>query len=429
MIGVLAKNDQSSEPSRDHAVQRRGEHRKDSQQVQAARLIATLALLLTASCSTPPIQTPESEGITYLVPFGPVPTAEVERARWALEGATRRLVVVLPARHLPAYTGTVDAGELLDELLREPPPDAFRIAAVTTAPMHAPGIEAVIGYARIGERAIVYSTELLPKYSTEAARRGRIRRIVDHELGHTYGADHCDDECVMRDAEGGQSLDLLPPHYCPKHRKLAQARMLQGPSHPQSLIRLGGERMRLGQWKRAIAAYKRALKHEPDDYKARTAMGVAQMARGELATAEETFIAATRTNPHAPQPYYARAVLYAAGLAPNRASAYLEAAVHRDRKRARAHRAAGILYQDVLTDDRRAMHHFHAHINRGGRDAEVIARLVYLMQPATLTFNQPETIIARWDPETGLEVASLGPSSIPSERSEPSPLEELITPR
>ena len=215
----------------------------------------------------------------------------------------------------------------------------------------------------------------------------------------------------MRDAEGNQSLDALPAHYCPEHRALTQARMKEGPAHPQSLIRLGGERMRLGQWSAAISAYRRALKHAPSDYKARTAMGIAQMARGELSTAEETFITASRTNPKAPQPYYARAVLYASGMAPRRASAFLEAAVHRDRKRARAHRAAGILYQDVLIDDRRAMRHFQAHVQQGGRDAEVIARLVYLMQPATLTFNEPETIVARWNPETGLEVAALMPST------------------
>lgn len=376
------------------------------------RVLPLAALLL--GCTTAPIQTPESEGVSYLVPLGAVPAAEVERARWALEGATRRLVVVLPARPLPAPRAgksTIDAGVLLDSLLRSPPPDAFRVAAVTTAPLHAPDLDAVIGYARIGERAIVYSTHLLPRYANEAQRRGRVRRIIDHELGHTYGATHCEAECVMRDAEGSASLDDLPHHYCPEHRALTQARVKEGPAHPQSLIRLGGERMRLGQWSAAISAYRRALKHAPRDYKARTAMGIAQMARGELTTAEETFIAASRTNPRAPQPFYARAVLYASGMAPQRASAFLEAAVQRDGKRARAHRAAGILYQDVLADDRKAMRHFHAHVQTGGRDAEVIARLVYLMQPATLTFNEPETIIARWNPLTGLEVAAVAPTT------------------
>lgn len=366
-------------------------------------------MALFACSESTPIEPPASEGVTYLIPLGAVPTAEVERARWALEGATRRLVIVLPARPLPKHTvnAPLDAGLLLDGLLREPPPDAFRVAAVTTAPLQAPGLDQVIGYARIGERALIYSTHLLPDYATEAARRGRVRRVIDHELGHTYGIGHCEGTCVMRDAEGDTHVDNLPPHYCPEHRKIAQKRMKQGPSHPQSLIRLGGERMRLGQWKRAIASYRKALKYTPRDYKARTALGVAQMARGELATAEETFIAASRIRPDAPQPYYARAVLYASGIAPQRAPAFLEAAVQRDSQRARAHRAAGILYQDVLDDDRRAVRHFQAHVQRGGRDAEVIARLVYLMQPATLTFNEPETIIARWDPLTGLEVASL----------------------
>ncbi|MGK0358722.1 MAG: hypothetical protein ACI9U2_001015 [Bradymonadia bacterium] len=377
--------------------------------------ICALTLVMLLGCTTAPVQTPASEGVSYLVALGVVPRAEIERARWALEAATRRLVVVLPARALPATdpgNPTLDAGLLLDGLLRSPPPDAFRVAAVTTAPLRAPDLDAVIGYARIGERAIVYSTHLLPRYANEAQRRGRVRRIIDHELGHTYGATHCDNDCVMRDAEGSASIDDLPRHYCPEHRVLTQARVKEGPAHPRSLIRLGGERMRLGQWAAAISAYQRALKHAPNDYKARTAMGIAQMARGELTTAEETFITASRANPRAPQPYYARAVLYASGVAPRRASAFLEAAVHRDNKRTRAHRAAGILYQDVLANDRRALRHFHAHVQKGGRDAEVIARLVYLMQPATLTFNEPETIIARWNPVTGLEVAAVAPTTL-----------------
>lgn len=374
-------------------------------------LWAVFALL---ACESTPIEPPASEGVTYLVPLGAVPTAEVERARWALESATRRLVIVLPARALPKHTAdtALDASLLLDGLLREPPPDAFRIAAVTTAPLQAPGLDQVIGYARIGERALIYSTHLLPDYATEAQRRGRVRRVIDHELGHTYGIGHCEGQCVMRDAEGSDHIDTLPPHYCPTHRAIAQARVKQGPAHPQSLIRLGGERMRLGQWERAIAAYRTALRHAPHDYKARTALGVAQMARGELTTAEETFIEASRLRPDAPQPYYARAVLYASGIAPQRAPAFLEAAVERDDRPARAHRAAGILYQDVLDDDRRAVHHFQAHVQHGGRDAEVIARLTFLMQPATLTFSEPETIIARWDPLTGLEVASARPLTL-----------------
>ena len=345
-----------------------------------------------------------------MVHFGDVSPAELSRARWALEVATRRPVVVLPRQPVPREAGaeTDQAVDFLDALILAPPPDTFRILGLTSAPLMAEG-EPVIGYSRIGERALVYSTHLLPRYATEAVRRGQARRIIVHELGHTYGALHCDQSCVMRDAESGHGLDELPLHYCPEHRAMAEEALKEGPLHPNALVRLGAERMRLGAWTEAIAAYRQALRHSPWDYKARTAMGVALMARGELTAAEEAFITASRSAPRAAQPYYARAVLYAAGVAPHRAPVFLEAAVGRDDDPRRAHRAAGILYQELLEDEAQAARHFQAHVSAGGRDPDVIARLVYLIQPTTLTFNEPETIIARWSPELGLEVAYLPP--------------------
>lgn len=374
--------------------------------ISYARFIALTGLL--GGCTQQPLTPPVSEGMAYVVPFGDVAPAEIERARWAMELATRRVVVVLPSRPVPGLGAVAQpVTAYLDALIVQPPPDMFRILGVTSEPLAAPDGESVIGYSRVGERALVYSTHLLPRYATEADRRSTSRRIIAHELGHTYGALHCEKQCVMRDAEDGHGLDRLPDHYCAEHRAMAEEALKEGPQHPHALVRLGAERMRLGQWQEAIAAYHQALRDQPWDYKSRTAMGVAQMARGELAAAEDSFVEASRVAPRAPQPYYARAVLYAAGAAPQRAPAFLEAAVSRDEDPRRAHRAAGMLYQDLLEDPQRAALHYQSHISAGGRDPDVIARLVYLLQPTTLTFTEPETIIARWTPERGLEVAAL----------------------
>lgn len=343
----------------------------------------------------------------YIVPLGEVPRSEIERARRALEDQTRRLVIVLPA--LPQSKGIQSAKVLLDTLLLSPPPDMFRVLGITQSPLYAGPNDPVIGYARIGERALVYSTDQLSKYATEAARRGYVRRIIAHELGHTYGAVHCDTRCVMRDAEDGHDIDLLAENYCPAHALMASRALTQGPQHLESLVRLGAEQIRLGQWTGAIYAYRKALRHDPKNAKARTALGVALMAHGELSLAEDAFVQASEWMPDAPQPYYGRAVLYAAGYAPKRAPAFLEAAVSRDRHPRRAHRAAGILYQDVLENPARAVYHFEAHLNAGGRDTEVIARLVYLISPTTLVLNPPETIVARWNPTEGLQLAKASP--------------------
>lgn len=380
-------------------------------------LALAAAVVGTLGCEPKP-QSPLAIGVVYLVPIGhPTPEA-IERARWALEGQTQRMVVTKPSMQLPRLarvSGGYRAGDVLDELLIDAPEDAFRVVGVTDAPLRDAHNDSVIGYARTGERAIVYSTDELPVVSTEAGRRRRVRRIVAHELGHTFGALHCDAVCVMRDTHSAHDIDLLPDHFCPAHQATLTQGLAARVDDPDTLAQLGAERMRLGRWSEAAQVYRDLGRVRPQDARARTSLGIALMASGQLAAAEESFETASVLEPKAPQPYYARAVLYAAGRSTHRAPAYLEAAVSRDPDRLRAHRAAGILYQDLLADPARAAHHFEAHVLSGGRDEDVIGRLVFLNAPATMVFYEPETIIARWDPERGLLLARATPHKTPLE--------------
>ena len=377
------------------------------------------------------------EGVAYVVPLGDVSAAEVARAAWALEQGSHRAVVVLPARPLPtgpvasvpaldprielwsadgsnpllpaplAAAGRHDARRLLDTLLADAPDDAWRILGITTEPMFTPGDDDVMGYARRGERALVYSTSALPDHDTEAARRRRVRRIVIHELGHTFGAGHCDTACVMHTTRNAGDIDLLSDRYCPEHQALADAARTRGLDHPDEMLGRASENLRLGRWPKAADALREAMAARPDDPRLPTSLGVALMASGALASAEEVFFEAARKHPRSPQPYYGLAVLFAAGWSPGRAPAYLEAAVRRDTDPARAHRAAGILYQDLLDDRLHAVRHFEAHVQKGGRDVEVIARLSRLLAPAALVFTRPDIVVARWDAAHGFELSGM----------------------
>lgn len=355
-----------------------------------------------------------------------MPADELTRAEQAMVDLTRRPVRRLAARPLTDTTITAacrkptalaealcpdpihDAAALLDRLLADVPPDTFRILGVTAVPLATPAHETLIGFARSHERALVYSTHDQHAWLTEAAHRRRVRHIVGHELGHTFGAEHCKADCVMRDAMSPAHADLLSDHACPHHRSAFGEGVAQSIDAPAFLAAVGTERMRLGRWDEAITSLDAAVRRAPDDVQWRTALGVALMAGGRLMAADEALGEASRRAPGAPQPYYARAALYAAGYAPYRAPAFLEAAVDRDGDIVRAHRAAGIFYQDVLEQPQGAIHHYEAHIRYGGRDPRVIARLVYLLAPTTLTFSTGEVIIARYDPVEGLLIASLG---------------------
>jgi tetratricopeptide (TPR) repeat protein len=382
-------------------------------------------------------QTLRREGVAYVVPLGEVSSAEVARAAWALGLNSHRTVVVLPARPLPSAqvatapaidprldlwsagtpdqllptpipaAGRLDARQLLDTLLTDAPDDAWRILGVTAEPMFTPGDDDVMGYARRGERALVYSTSALPDYDTEAAHRRRVRRIVAHELGHTFGAGHCDTACVMHTTRSAGDIDLLSDHYCPEHQALAHAARTRGLDHPDEILGRASEHLRLGHWTQASDALREALALRPEDPRLHTSLGVSLMASGALASAEEVFLEAARKHPRSPQPYYGLAVLFAAGWSPQRAPTFLEAAVRRDTDPARAHRAAGILYQDLLDDRLHAVRHFEAHVQKGGRDMEVIARLSRLLAPAALVFTQPDIVVARWDAQNGFELSGM----------------------
>ncbi|MEZ4463356.1 MAG: hypothetical protein R3F43_02260 [bacterium] len=191
---------------------------------------------------------------------------------------------------------------------------------------------------------------------------------------------HCEQSCVMRDAESGRGLDQLP-HYCPEHRALAEAHSRGAPARaPWCASRRAHAAGGLDGGHRRLPA--RAAQHSRRLQGADGHGGRAHGAR-RAHGGGEAFVAASRSAPRAAQPYYARAVLYAAGVAPRRAPAFLEAAVGRDEDPRRAHRAAGILYQELLEDPAQAARHFQAHVSAGGRDPDVIARLVYLIQPTT----------------------------------------------
>ncbi|MFN3197541.1 MAG: tetratricopeptide repeat protein [Bradymonadia bacterium] len=379
--------------------------------VRWQQIVVTYCVVMAAlGCSEP--EAPKLvEGTVYVVPIGHVPRAEVERAAKALTMETGRPARILNRQPLPHSTrsevGQYPVWPLLDQLLDTAPVDTFRILGVTDVDLSAPGYRYVIGYARHSERALVYSTARVPQEISETTRRRWIQRIVAHELGHTYGADHCSKHCIMRTTRTVHDIEYLPNAYCPEHQLVVDAGRKLNPGDPTALAQMAREYVRLGRWSEATKTYKSSLLAEPEQPRLYVELGISLMAQGRLKNAVRAFEAATRMEPEAPQAYYALAVLFAAGYAPWRAPAYLEAAVRRDLNPKRAHRAAGILYTDLLHDEEAATRHFEHYIQKGGRDADVIARLVYMVSPTVITIEQPETIVAQWEPGRGLKVAAL----------------------
>jgi archaemetzincin len=76
----------------------------------------------------------------------------------------------------------------------------------------------IFGYGQIGGDACVISGFRLGKGTDAAGRARRLAWTVTHELGHTFGLEHCPVAgCLMEDAAGkAATLDRSSGLFCPR---------------------------------------------------------------------------------------------------------------------------------------------------------------------------------------------------------------------
>jgi archaemetzincin len=188
-----------------------------------------LARVLELSASDP---APASRGEVVLVSLGAVDADlvdEVERSlRTHLQVEVRRIDgLKLPRSAFYAPRKRWRADKLLDFLLEQIPgaPPTTRILGLTAsdisttkAPFADWGIFG-LGYAP-GQAAVVSSFRLARKAKDRAHVLARVRNTAIHEVGHTFGLQHCTElRCPMQDAEGGiANTDSSDPQLGPECR-------------------------------------------------------------------------------------------------------------------------------------------------------------------------------------------------------------------
>src|SRR5512132_462218 len=183
----------------------------------------SLALL----CSALVAQSPGPERVVALVPFGDVPSAQLEAVSKAVQDRAHVVVRIDPARTLPpeAYYAPRKrwrAEKLLDAIDVAPPAGAWKVIAVTAAEISTTKGDildwGIGGLGGIDGRSCVVSTYLLRKHSrTQPVLLRRLADLAVHELGHARGLDHCPiHRCVMRDAVGKliKSIDSSSGQFC-----------------------------------------------------------------------------------------------------------------------------------------------------------------------------------------------------------------------
>ncbi len=107
--------------------------------------------------------------------------------------------------------GQYRADPFLDAVDTDP---GHRVLAVTDVDVYAEPYRFVFGQARIYERPALIS--LLRLRSPDSARyRERIAKEAVHELGHTFGLDHCTNrECLMSFSNSVDEVDRKSRSFC-----------------------------------------------------------------------------------------------------------------------------------------------------------------------------------------------------------------------
>lgn len=146
-------------------------------------------------------------------PLGPVKEADIARVKAGILALYAVNVEVLPEKPLPkvAYFAPRDrykADKLLDVLAADTPAKFTKVIGLTVRDVSTKKGKiddwGIFGLGALGERPCVVSTfRLRAGKATDEVFLARLVKVVNHELGHTFGLDHCPTPgCFMQDAGG-----------------------------------------------------------------------------------------------------------------------------------------------------------------------------------------------------------------------------------
>jgi archaemetzincin len=167
--------------------------------------------------------------------IGLIPLGDLEREKMGFLPPALREIVGLealwgPSLHLPkdAYRAgrrQYLASSLLQALAALPRGTHLRLLGIADVDLFAPGLNFVFGQALMGGRECVISVARLhPSFygapPDEVLFRDRVVKEAVHELGHTFGLEHCPDPtCVMHFSNSLADTDRKGCDFCASCRK------------------------------------------------------------------------------------------------------------------------------------------------------------------------------------------------------------------
>ena len=110
--------------------------------------------------------------------------------------------------------------DILAQIIKDPPPDAFRILGIVGVDIFIPVLTYLYGEAQLKGLGALTSTyrlydEFYGKKANPELFRERLIKEAIHEVGHTYGLPHCTvPRCVMNSATYIDDVDEKSAGFC-----------------------------------------------------------------------------------------------------------------------------------------------------------------------------------------------------------------------
>lgn len=161
----------------------------------------------------------------HLQPMGEIPKELLRYLGSQLEELYHHPFMVAPYARVPQHSYEPDRNQynasiLLSKLGEKIPSKAVRVLGAVDVDLYVPGLHFVFGIAS-DKAAVISITRLRPEYYGEKRNefllRERALKEAIHELGHTFGMDHCPDiRCIMHFSNCIEDTDRKGPDFCEK---------------------------------------------------------------------------------------------------------------------------------------------------------------------------------------------------------------------
>lgn len=170
------------------------------------------AVLLLPSCIDKPGKINDPPQLLVIQPYGDFPAGFIKLAEEGIKSKYKFKVRVEPTIQLPASAyykprNRYIADTLVDMLGRNAPADAYRVVGLTTKDISTEKGDiknyGIMGLGALTNNSCVVSTFRIRRGASMQVTKERFVKIVNHEIGHTLGLDHCSTpNCVMQDVNG-----------------------------------------------------------------------------------------------------------------------------------------------------------------------------------------------------------------------------------